>query len=542
MVNIRASQISPKRNRFNEPLPCFRATPSLLRNFTTYDPVCKSYNLHRLVEMHDLEASLVTFSLDDRLHSEGQLALGLWRGVENGAYKAVTNVAPLAIGIGTSLLAYRFGAYTKVGALALEAAGKAFNIAALTDATQWLGRTGITAIDTWRNPDHLQENIKISEQLGTEAFNTGAMFGAASLGYGLAKFKTPFDLDIRNVFNSVGPNAVPRLQTGLFGPKASIEPADSELGQFYKQYSPAVGRLSRDGSGGTAVLVAQKDDLAYWMTNWHLAEGKGAVAISHGDLVSEGMLVGGDPKADVAVFATAEVPGIEPVKLAATGGTFSPIDAVTIGHQKGSAVSMLSAVKSRRLPLAPDSGDDLQNDGSLRQNIVFTPTSDGRYVSSNVTSEYVHGGGSGMPIFNRSTGELLGIVSASTERQGIGVSVEHLRPILDAATADNTMILRDEMVKLSTGIHLPNGTLAQILAQPVRVNSSSIINADSVLNAEDLLYPSDNTDFFQLHSTPQAARLAATLDLSDQVHNWLTAPAKHESETRPVERDTTPRG
>ncbi|HEY9789812.1 MAG TPA: serine protease [Candidatus Obscuribacterales bacterium] len=456
-------------------------------------------------------------SSSDALNREWQLAKGFGRGVAKAPGKAWDSWEySLALAFGTGVAAYGLGAFGKLASPALSAViaptlarvGTAFNLGLAMDAATWLYRAGGTAADTWTHSSHLESNIGRAEQLGTEAATTAALFGTGLAGFKLAGWKTPFYTadNLDTVFGKLEPGDAPRMQVSdWLGRHPSIEPAGSELAHFYHEQSPAVGHLASDSSTATA-FYAHKSGL--WFANYHAIEGKGPLVIQSANRALEAKLAVVDPRSDAAVLVTNPLEGVEPVKLAASGGnTYTEKPSVVIGYGDSLEKATITTTNTFRHP-----GSVIDGKSEFEPMLEPAPSNDSQTERGSliITRDLLNDGSSGSPIFDRNTKEVLGMYTGHIGADGTGISVEHLSPLLREAIADVELGEDGKVLKLTTAIKAASShSPSALLEHPVQITNRDLIHESDVLDAKQLIYP--KTDIAAFNEFRASAGMATSM-------------------------------
>jgi S1-C subfamily serine protease len=432
-----------------------------------------------------------TFS--DKLSREWQLAQGLGQGLVDGASGALSHYAlSTVVALGSGLLAYRLGMASPVATAAWRLAGKAMNAAFAVDIAQWTGRAGWAAADAWSSPTGMEANLKTARSLGSEAFDTGALFLAGAAGMKTAQLKLKWQNELPNlesIFAGAGPDRVPRLQRGFWlRPKTEFIDADSEPGQFFTKHSPAVGQLLGDQASASTFYI---DKSGLWSTNYHAVQGQTNLRVLLDGVEHKASVKLIDPAADIAFVKTQPVANLKPLELDTPYAEASRIrdgardpamngGAVIIGHPTGAPQRILTDTVTGRYarPTNPEA------DAPLWQESPFENAGGHSYYLFTVgTAQVPYPGGSGSPILNSLTGNLKAMLASHSSTLGWGISADHLRPALAYARLHLPGLPEGQVLKVSTSIKYPQGSNGSIFAQPVEIQRSSIVTEESIANS-----------------------------------------------------------
>jgi hypothetical protein len=120
--------------------------------------------------------------------------------------------------------------------------------------------------------------------------------------------------------------------------------------------------------------------------------------------------------------------------------------------------------------------------GFRRGEPVFKPDPNDLYVSRNVLDEKLMPGASGSPIFDKASGEVIGVFKSSIGSHGIGAGIDHILPVLNVAMEDTSLTKNGKVLEVATRIHDPVGRLQSAMSTPMSTLSNKTVEATSVLN------------------------------------------------------------
>lgn len=310
--------------------------------------------------------------------------------------------------------------------------------AATLDVVPRIWETGAAAVDTWKHPDHIQQNTKrVADSLGTAVATYGAytILGAGTFDIANRAFGVTGAGDrLSKAFSRM---SIPRMESSpnLKRPFAIAEPENTLAGSIYNAQKESIARVFTPRGSATGVVVDSADNLI--ATSYHVVRGKRFFEARVNDKeVLPAQLVGRDVGADLAILRTVNPPS-QPFRAATIG------DASTVKH--GDPLSIIGH------PFGID------------KRVLSTGPFDKHMASTSKSADLVmnvaaHTGNSGSPVFNEAA-EVVGVVSRGThiKKEEIATNSEHLSELLKAVKANLEPNKYVDMVSASRA-HVGNET------------------------------------------------------------------------------------